>query len=90
MTDPFKNRPRFLADLPRLIRVYICAVLVGFVISIIFTTMLIALNFANIGHLVFAVKGGYLAAFLLFFFNGIVFSGVQTGIIIMSLEDTDN
>lgn len=68
-----------------MIRVYIGAALVGFGLAAVFTAFLIYTNTANIGHLVWAVKGGYLAAFLLFFFNGLVFSSVQTGIVIMSL-----
>lgn len=89
-TDPFKKRPAVLAQLPRIVRLYIYHCIFGFVISAGFTTVVLATNLANIGHLVFTVQGGWLAGFVFFVLNGIVFSGVQTGIVIMSIGDDDD
>ena len=84
-TNPFQHRPRALARLPRIVRLYILHSAIGFAIAAAFTAALIAFNVANIGHLVTSVDGGFLAAVVLFIFNGIVFSGVQFGIVVMSL-----
>ena len=73
--------------MPELIRLYIRSVALGFVIAAIFVGGLIWLNIANLQHLVFNTSGGYLALFLLFFFNGLVFAGVQFGIAVMSLAE---
>lgn len=89
-TDPFKSRPAWLAQLPRIVRLYMFHCLVGFAISAAFTGVVLYFNIANIGHLVFAVDGGWLAALVFFVLNGTVFSGVQTAIVIMSLGDDDD
>lgn len=85
MTDPFAKAPRILARLPRLVRLYILHSLIGFALSGLLTWLVIHYDFANIGHLVTTVKGGWLAAFVFFMLNGTVFAGVQTGIAIMSM-----
>jgi len=84
-TNPFQHRPRFLAAQPRLIRLYVFHCIIGFALSGVFTGLILWSNTANIGHLVTHVEGGWLAAFVFFVLNGIVFAGVQTGIVIMSL-----
>lgn len=89
-TDPFRNRPRSIARLPRIVRLYILHSLIGFGLAAVFTGLVLWLNIANIGYLVTHVSGGTLAAVVFFMLNGIVFSGVQTGIAIMSLGDKDD
>lgn len=86
LTNPFKRRPRLIAGLPRVVRVYVASCLIGFVLAAVFSVLLIGFNVGGLRHLVTTVEGGGLAAFLLFFFNGIVFSGVQFGITVMSIE----
>lgn len=90
LTDPFKRGPARIAALPRVVRVYIAGCLAGYALSAVFTALIIGGNVANIGHLVTTVEGGWLAALVFFMFNGIVFSGVQTGIVIMSVAETDD
>jgi len=85
-TDPFRSFPPALARLPRLIRLYIFNCLVGFALAAVFTGLILWFNVANIGHLVMHVSGGWLAALVFFVLNGIVFAGVQTGIVIMSMD----
>lgn len=89
-TNPFQVYPRTLARLPRLIRLYIFHCMIGFVVSGIFTGYVIYANVANIGHLVMSVEGGILAAVVFFVLNGIVFAGVQTGIVVMSLAEPED
>ncbi|NRB00640.1 MAG: hypothetical protein HRU32_12600 [Rhodobacteraceae bacterium] len=77
--------------MPKLIEMYIRHTLIGFAIAAVFVGLLLGFNVMNLWHLVTHAPGGWLAAFLLFMFNGIVFSGVQFGIAIMSLgEEKDD
>ena len=73
--------------MPKLVRLYITQVIIGFAISAAFVVMLLAFNIANLRGLVTGSSAGHLAAFLLFMFNGIVFSGVQFGIAIMRMAE---
>ena len=88
-TNPFRHHPRMLARLPRIVRLYIFHCLVGFLLAAIFTGLILWLNVAGIGHLVTHVDGGCLAAFVFFMLNGIVFAGVQTAVVIMSMDYDD-
>lgn len=90
ITDPFRRNPRFLARLPRIVRLYIFNCMIGFTLSGIFTAAILWWNIAGIGHLVASVPEGKLALLVFFMFNGIVFSGVQTGIVVMSMEYDDD
>lgn len=63
--------------MPKLVRLYITHVVIGYVISAAFVALLLWLNVANLWHLVTHAPGGWLAVGLLWFFNGIVFAGVQ-------------
>lgn len=77
--------------MPKLIRLYIRQVILGFVISAGFVAMILWFNVANLWHLVTHDPAGPLAVGLLWLFNGVVFSGVQFGISIMRLaEDEDD
>lgn len=73
--------------MPDLVRLYIRHVLIGYAVAAVFTGMLLWTNVGNLWHLVTHAPGGYLAVFLLFMFNGIVFSGVQFGIAVMRMAD---
>ncbi|MGC9420028.1 MAG: hypothetical protein ACP5EN_13770 [Rhodovulum sp.] len=79
--------------MPKLVNLYIRHTIIGFLLSGGFVALLLYFNVANLWHLVTHVSGGWLAGVLLFVFNGIVFSGVQFGIAVMSLardEDDDS
>lgn len=88
-TNPFQHRPRALATLPRIVRLYILHCLIGFALSGVFTALILWFDVAGIGHLVTHVAGGYLAAVVFFMLNGIVFAGVQTAIVIMTMDYDD-
>ena len=75
--------------MPKLVRLYIQQVAIGFLISLVFVGALLWFNVANLWHLVTNSDVGLLAVALLWLFNGIVFSGVQFGIAIMRMTDND-
>ncbi len=75
--------------LPRLVRLYIWQCLIGFGLSGIFTALLLYFDVVGLRGLVMGTQGGFMALFLLFFFNGLVFAGVQFAITIMRMADDD-
>lgn len=76
--------------LPRLVRLYIRQVFVGFALAAVFAGLLIGFNVANLRNLILTTSGGGIAAFILFFFNGLVFAGVQFGLTIMRMAEFDD
>lgn len=75
--------------MPKLVRLYIQSVALGFAISAAFTAGLMWLDVAGIGHLVMGSSIGWVAALMLVVFNGIVFSAVQFAFRIMSMAEKD-
>lgn len=76
--------------MPKLVRLYIESVLLGFLISAAFTGALLWLDVAGLGHLVLGSGIGWIAAAMLVFFNGIVFSAVQFAFRIMGMAETED
>ena len=75
--------------MPKLVRLYIIHVLIGFALSAAFVAALLYMNVANLWHLISTSDMGWVAVIMLFMFNGIVFSGVQFAFVIMRLGDDD-
>jgi hypothetical protein len=75
--------------MPKLIRLYIMSVTIGFGLSSAFLALLVGFNVAGLGHLVLHTSSGGVAAVMLFVMNGIIFAGVQFAIAIMRLADDD-
>ncbi len=73
--------------MPRLVRLYIRQVLVGFALSGLFVAALLYLNVGNLWHLVSTSPMGWIAVLMLFMFHGLVFAGVQFAIVIMRMEE---
>ncbi|WP_298846248.1 hypothetical protein [uncultured Ruegeria sp.] len=73
--------------MPKLIRLYITQVVWGFVISAVFVGVLLALNVANLRHLITGSEVGLVALVMIWFMNGIVFAGVQFAYKIMSMAE---
>lgn len=73
--------------MPKLIRLYIISAFAGFALALAFVTLLLALDVANLRHLVLGTQTGWLGGLLLVVFNGIVFAGVQFGIAIMRMAE---
>ncbi|WP_425041278.1 hypothetical protein [Primorskyibacter sp. S187A] len=75
--------------MPKLIKLYITQCLLGFVISAIFTAILLYYNVANLGHLVTSDPMGWLAVLMIWYFNGTVFAAVQFAIKVMALREDE-
>jgi hypothetical protein len=73
--------------MPKLIRLYITSVALGFALSAVFLGLLIWQDVAGLGHLVLETASGYVAAIMLFVMNGIIFAGVQFAISVMQLAE---
>lgn len=76
--------------MPKLVRLYIQSVALGFAISAAFTTGLLWLDLAGLGHLVWASDIGWVAVAMLVVFNGIVFSAVQFAFRVMAMAEDDD
>lgn len=88
-SNPCSVWPPAVARLPRLVRLVIVNWLLGFVVAAVFTGLVIGFDLAGIGHLVMNVEGGWIGALLFFFLNGIVFAGVQVGVVVMAMDYDD-
>mgnify|MGYP005847857131 CR=1 FL=1 len=76
--------------MPKLIRLYITHVAIGFGVAAAFVGMLLWFDIANLWHLVTHSDQGLLAVVILWVANGIVFAGVQFAIAVMRLKDDDD
>lgn len=76
--------------MPKLIRVYITSIAIGFALSAAFLAVLVWFDVAGIGHLILGSEMGLVAAAMMIVFNGIVFSGVQFAFVIMQLAERDD
>ncbi len=75
--------------MPKLVKLYITQVLIGFAIAAAFVATLLYFNVANLWHLVTHNDVGIIAVIVLWFANGIVFSGVQFAISIMRMAESE-
>ena len=76
--------------MPKLVRLYIVSIVVGFVIALAFATSLVALDVGHMRHLILETEQGYLGVVLLVLSNGVVFAGVQFAIAVMRLAEDDH
>lgn len=76
--------------MPQLVKVYIQQIAIGFALSALFTATLVFLDVAGLQRLLLGSSDGLLGLFLIFFFNGLVFAGVQFAIRIMRMGDDDD
>lgn len=76
--------------MPKLVRLYIQSVLIGFALSAVFAAVLIWLDVMGVGRLILASPIGWIAALMLVVFNGIIFAGVQFGIRVMLMAEDDS
>lgn len=76
--------------MPKLVKLYIRNVLIGFAVAGAFVGMLLWFNVMNLWHLVTSSEAGLVAVIVLWFAHGIVFAGVQFALAVMALaEDED-
>lgn len=76
--------------MPKLIRMYIQSVAIGFALSAIFVAMLVWFDVGGLSGLVLGSDMGWVAAAMLVVSNGIIFSGAQFGIRVMMLAEDDD
>ena len=75
---------------PDLMRLYLRHCLVGFALSAIFVGLILWFDVVGLRGLIMGSDVGWLAVFLLWFFNGTVFGSVQFAIVIMSQAEDDD
>ncbi|ETX28539.1 hypothetical protein [Roseivivax isoporae] len=74
--------------MPRLVSFYVQCAVVGFALAAVFVGALAWGDIAGLGHLIAGTAEGPLALFLLWFFNGIVFTGAQASVrVLLMAED---
>lgn len=76
--------------MPKLIRLYIVNVAIGFAVALAFVTGLVWCDVANLRQLILGSDQGVLAFGLLVMFHGVVFGGVQFAIAVMRLAEDDS
>ncbi len=75
--------------MPKLVRLYIVCVLTGFGISALFLGFLLWQDVMGLRGLIFGSDQGFVAALMLFVFNGSLFAGVQFAVTVMAMADDD-
>lgn len=75
--------------MPKLVRLYIQSVAIGFAMSAGFVALMLWQDVAGVGHLVMGSSMGLVAAAMLFVFFGILFAGVQFGLRVMLMAAPD-
>ena len=75
--------------MPKLIRLYIVNVLIGFAISALFLGLVLALDLVGLRHLMLETPSGWIAGLMFFLSNGILFAGVQFAIAVMGMAEDD-
>ncbi len=76
--------------MPKLIRFYILNCAIGFTVSGVFTFAIMWFNVANLWHLISTSDIGLMAIIVFWVLNGIVFAGVQFGVAVMLMADSDD
>lgn len=76
--------------MPKLIRLYIVNVALGFGLALVFVALLVWQDVAGLGQLILHSDIGWLAGLMMVMFHGVVFGGVQFAIAVMRMaEPTD-
>ena len=75
---------------PNLMQLYLRHCIIGFGLSAVFVALLLWRDVAGLGSLIAGSDIGWLAVFLLWFFHGTIFGGVQFAIMIMLRADDDD
>lgn len=76
--------------MPKLVRLYIVNVAIGFGIAVAFVVGLLVLDVANLRHLILDTPMGWLAGAMMVMFNGVVFAGVQFAIAVMRMAEPED
>lgn len=76
--------------MPKLVRLYIQSIAVGFVLSVLFLGVLVGMDVAGLRGLILGSSSGLVAAAMLVVFNGIIFSGAQFAYVIFRMAEDDD
>lgn len=76
--------------MPDIARFYIKHCVIGFIAAGVFTAAILWLNVANLWHLVSTSDIGVMAVVVFWVLNGIVFAGVQCGVAILAMAESDD
>jgi ABC-type methionine transport system permease subunit len=76
--------------MPKLVRLYIVNVAIGFALAVPFVAMLVWLDVAHLQRLVLGSDMGLVAFAMMVMFHGVVFAGVQFGIAVMRMAESDD
>ena len=76
--------------MPKLIRLYIVNVAIGFGIAAVFVAGLLWLDVAGLQRLILHSPMGWVAGLMMVMFNGVVFAGVQFAIAVMRMADPED
>jgi hypothetical protein len=76
--------------MPKLIRLYIINVAIGFAIAAAFVVGLVWLDVGGLQRLILQAPMGWVAALMLVMFNGVVFGGVQFAIAVMRMAEPED
>lgn len=74
-------------SLPKLVRLYITHVAIGFGIAVAFVAMLLVADVAGLRHLVLETRGGWIGGVMILISSWVVFAGVQFAIAVMRLAE---
>ena len=75
---------------PNLLRLYLRHCAVGFALSAIFVALILWANVGNLTGLILGSDIGWRAVFLLWFFHGTLFGGLQFAVMVMLNVDRDD
>ncbi len=75
--------------MPKLIRLYMTNVAIGFGLAAVFVALLVWQDVAGLGRLILGSEMGLVAGAMMVMFNGVVFAGVQFAIAVMRMAEDD-
>lgn len=78
------------ANEPDLLRLYLRHCTIGFVLSAVFVALILWQDVGGLGSLIARSDVGWLAVFLLWYFNGTVFGSVQFAVMVMFQAEKDD
>ena len=73
--------------MPKLVRLYIQSVAIGFALACAFVVALVVMDVAGLRDLILGSEIGWIAALMMIVFNGIVFAGAQFAFAVMRMAE---
>ena len=73
--------------MPKLVRLYIESIAIGFALSCGFVVALVAMDVAGLRGLILGSEIGWVAAAMMVVFNGVIFSGAQVAFAVMRMAE---